>query len=164
MICSIPSPCPDTRSKAITDRSYAKIRSGPKDVGKDLRLYQTTPASRRRPPPSGKNIRPTIADFENRGSSVKKNLEPFMGSNTPDQRPGIQADDPLYTTNLVRPTHEEPELEEISEVSESPSQAALDKIQQARNLIHEELSTSATPLPQQASKKQRKTGGSSHVL
>ena len=158
-----PIPCPDTRSKASTDRSYAKVRSGPKDVGKDLRLYQTTPASRRRPPPSGRNIKETIADFESRGSIVNKNLAPLMGLNTPNQRPGSQSEDPLYTTQLTRPSHEEPELEEISVIPESPSQAALDTIQQAKNLIQEELSISATPLPQQASKKPRKNGGEQNL-
>ena len=158
-----PIPCPDTRSKASTDRSYAKVRSGPKDVGKDLRLYQTTPASRRRPPPSGRNIKETIADFESRGSMVKKNLAPLMGLNTPNQRPGSHSEDPLYTTQLAtqptRPSSEDTELEEISVAPESPSQAALDTIQQAKNLIQEELSTGATPLPQQVSKKARKNGG-----
>ena len=162
-----PIPCPDTRSKASTDRSYTKVRSGPKDIGKDLRLYQTTPASRRRPPSSGRSIRETIADFESRGSTVKKNLTPLMGLNTPDQRPGNQANDPLYTTLLAtQPTgtsSEETELEEISVSPESPSQAALDKIQQAKNMIQEELNTSATPLPVQANKKPRKNGAEQNL-
>ena len=33
--------CLDTRAKAVTDRSYAKRRTGPKDTGKELRLNNT---------------------------------------------------------------------------------------------------------------------------
>ena len=156
-------PCPDTRSKASTDRSYAKIRTGPKDIGKDLRLFQTTPASRRRPPPSGRNIKDTIADFESRGSVVKRNLGPLLGTNISGHGPGIQSDDPLYASRLppqpARSTQGGTELEEISVAPESPSQAALDTIQQAKTLIQDELNTGATPLPTQASKKHRKNAG-----
>ena len=36
-----PIPCPDTRAKATVDKNYAKRRSGPKDIGKDLRIMMT---------------------------------------------------------------------------------------------------------------------------
>ena len=40
-------PCKDNRPKAVTDRSYAKRRTGPKDTGKDLRHNNSTQSHRR---------------------------------------------------------------------------------------------------------------------
>ena len=47
-----PIPCPDTRAKPAVDRNYAKRRSGPKDIGKDLRI-NNTPSHRPFPVPRG---------------------------------------------------------------------------------------------------------------
>ena len=91
-------------------------------------------------------------DFENRGAAVKKNLTTLMDVASP-VTPSSLAEDPLYTTNLAQVENDESQDEDSADDPNSPSQAALAKIQQAKTMIQEVL-TPATP----ANKKARKSG------
>ena len=93
-------PCPDTRAKAAIDKSYEKKRTGPRDIGKDLRI-PTTPAQRPFPRSGGEGltVREMPRNPESGNNSARRNLRDILDNG---EVPGINPEDPLYNTLYKR--------------------------------------------------------------
>ena len=99
-------PCPDTRAKAATDRNYGKIRSGPRDIGKDLRNPRTP--GQRPPTRSGDerrsfSVREMARNLERGTNSARRDLRDIMDNG---DVPGINPEDPLFNVTLEERTRE----------------------------------------------------------
>ena len=93
-------PCPDTRAKAATDRSYGKIRTGPRDIGKDLRIL-STPGQRPFPRPGGDrrsvSVKEMARNLERGTNLVRRDLRDMMDNG---DVPGVNPEDPLHNVTL----------------------------------------------------------------
>ena len=131
---------PDTRAKAASDRKYAKRRTGPRDIGKDLRTINT-PSQRPFPRPGGEgnSVREMARNFERGNTSARRNLRDIMDNG---EVPGIHPEDPLYSTLLQQQeSRGAGSLDETlaetpaQEVEDSPHRAVMERLEDIRTQV-----------------------------